>query len=48
MNKLTDEQKQEARVMFHERGMTIGEIAEHFGVSIYALTPWIWMAKATS
>lgn len=45
MSELTGAQKQEACAMFNERGMTVGQISDHFGVSIYAITPWIWRSS---
>lgn len=40
---MTNEQKLEAIKMFND-GKTLGEIAEHFGVSVYSLSPWIYAA----
>lgn len=39
---LTDEQIAEARRMY-DGGATLGEVASHFGRSIYDFSPWLYM-----
>ena len=43
---LTDEQIAEARKMY-DGGAMLGEIASHFGRSIYDFSPWLYMEHSS-